>query len=88
MPCSIRFVAVRPNTGTRVVLAMGGAEFSYGSSLATHSIAGTFCAAAAAKRRLDLELCDVGDDADRQRLAPVAHRDLVARERRHVDAGP
>jgi 2-methylcitrate dehydratase PrpD len=29
-------------------MAMGGAEFSYESSLATHSIAGTFCAAAAA----------------------------------------
>src|SRR5499427_7602456 len=34
--------------GTRVVMAMGGAAFSYSSSLATHSIAGTFCAAAAA----------------------------------------
>src|SRR5438128_313054 len=34
--------------GTRVVMAMGGAAFSYESSLATHSIAGTFCAAAAA----------------------------------------
>ena len=34
--------------GTRLVMAMGGAEFSYASSLSTHSIAGTFGAAAAA----------------------------------------
>jgi 2-methylcitrate dehydratase PrpD len=34
--------------GTRVVMAMGGAAFSYESSLSTHSIAGTFGAAAAA----------------------------------------
>src|SRR3954470_10187694 len=34
--------------GTRVVIAMGGAVFSYESSLSTHSIAGTFGAAAAA----------------------------------------
>ena len=33
---------------TRVVVAMGGFEFSYESSLATHGIAGTFCASAAA----------------------------------------
>jgi 2-methylcitrate dehydratase PrpD len=34
--------------GPRVVMAMGGAAFSYESSLATHSISGTFGAAAAA----------------------------------------
>jgi len=44
----LRAVALGYDIGTRVVMAMGGAQFSYESSLATHSIAGTFCAAAAA----------------------------------------
>ncbi|WP_427911385.1 MmgE/PrpD family protein [Ramlibacter sp. MMS24-I3-19] len=44
----LRAVALGYDIGTRVVLAMGGAEFSYSSSLATHSIAGNFGAAAAA----------------------------------------
>jgi 2-methylcitrate dehydratase PrpD len=48
--------------GIRVVLAMGGASFSYGSSLSTHSIAGTFCAAAAAA-------CAAGLDAQQMRWA-------------------
>src|SRR5437763_5980276 len=44
----LRAVALGYDVGTRVVMAMGGAAFSYESSLATHGIAGTFCAAAAA----------------------------------------
>ena len=44
----LRAVTLGYDVGTRVVLAMGGFEFSYESSLATHSIAGTFGAAAAA----------------------------------------
>jgi 2-methylcitrate dehydratase PrpD len=44
----LRAVTLGYDIGTRVVLAMGGFEFSYESSLATHSIAGTFGAAAAA----------------------------------------
>src|SRR5438093_3320598 len=44
----LRAVTLGYDIGTRVVLALGGAEFSYDSSLATHSIAGTFGAAAAA----------------------------------------
>jgi 2-methylcitrate dehydratase PrpD len=44
----LRAIALGYDVGTRVVLAMGGAAFSYTSSLATHSIAGNFCAAAAA----------------------------------------
>ena len=44
----LRAVALGYDVGTRVVMAMGGAEFSYTSSLATHSIAGNFGAAAAA----------------------------------------
>ena len=48
--------------GTRVVMAMGGAAFSYESSLATHSIAGTFGAAAAAA-------CAAGLDARQMRWA-------------------
>jgi 2-methylcitrate dehydratase PrpD len=47
-PRFLRAVTLGYDVGTRVVMAMGGAEFSYQSSLATHSIAGTFCAAAAA----------------------------------------
>ncbi len=47
-PRFLRAVTLGYDVGTRVVMAMGGAEFSYESSLATHGIAGTFCAAAAA----------------------------------------
>jgi 2-methylcitrate dehydratase PrpD len=48
--------------GTCVVMAMGGAAFSYESSLSTHSIAGTFGAAAAA-------VCAAGLDARQIRWA-------------------
>jgi 2-methylcitrate dehydratase PrpD len=41
-------VALGYDVGTRVLMAMGGAEFSYESSLSTHSIGGNFGAAAAA----------------------------------------
>src|SRR5262245_14277150 len=44
----LRAVTLGYDVGTRVVLAMDGAEFSYDSSLATHSIVGTFGASAAA----------------------------------------
>src|SRR5882757_1041884 len=43
-----RPVTLGYDIGTRVVMSMGGAAFSYESSHATHSIAGNFCAAAAA----------------------------------------
>src|SRR5262250_3155569 len=58
----LRAVALGYDVGTRVVLAMGGAEFSYGSSVSTHSIAGTFGAAAAAA-------CAAGLDARQMRCA-------------------
>jgi 2-methylcitrate dehydratase PrpD len=44
----LRAVALGYDVGTRIVMAMGGAEFSYESSISTHSIAGTFGAGAAA----------------------------------------
>src|SRR5215510_10834120 len=44
----LRAVTLGYDVGTRVIMAMGGFAFSTESSLATHSIAGTFCAAAAA----------------------------------------
>src|SRR4051794_6917105 len=44
----LRAVTLGYDIGTRVVMAMGGAAFSYESSLATHSIAGNFCATASA----------------------------------------
>jgi 2-methylcitrate dehydratase PrpD len=44
----LRAVTLGYDVGTRVVMAMGGAAFSYESSLSTHSISGTFGAAAAA----------------------------------------
>ena len=44
----LRAVTLGYDIGTRVVMAMGGFEFSYESSLSTHSIAGTFGAGAAA----------------------------------------
>jgi 2-methylcitrate dehydratase PrpD len=56
----LRAVTLGYDIGTRVVLAMGDANFSYESSLATHSIAGTFGAAAAAA-------CSVGLDARQMR---------------------
>jgi 2-methylcitrate dehydratase PrpD len=58
----LRAVTLGYDVGTRVVMAMGGAEFSYESSLSTHSIAGTFCAAAAAA-------CAAGLDARQMRWA-------------------
>ena len=58
----LRAVTLAYDVGTRVVLAMGGAEFSYQSSFATHSIAGTFGAAAAAA-------CAAGLDARQMRWA-------------------
>src|SRR5499425_832709 len=58
----LRAVTLGYDIGTRVVLAMGGADFSYQSSLATHSIAGTFGAAAAAA-------CAAGLDARQMRWA-------------------
>jgi 2-methylcitrate dehydratase PrpD len=58
----LRAVTLGYDIGTRVVMAMGGAEFSYASSLSTHSIAGTFGAAAAAA-------CAAGLDARQMRWA-------------------
>jgi len=58
----LRAVTLGYDIGTCVVLALGGAEFSYESSLATHSIAGTFGAAAAAA-------CAAGLDARQMRWA-------------------
>ncbi len=58
----LRAVALGYDIGTRVVMAMGGAAFSYESSFATHSIAGTFGAAAAAS-------CAAGLDAKQMRWA-------------------
>ena len=44
----LRAVTLAYDVGTRVVMAMGGFELSYESSISTHRIAGTFGAAAAA----------------------------------------
>lgn len=51
----LRAVTLGYDIGPRVVMAMGGAAFSYDSSLSTHSIAGTFGAAAAAACAAGLE---------------------------------
>ncbi|MCP3446547.1 MmgE/PrpD family protein [Bradyrhizobium sp. CCGUVB14] len=56
----LRAVTLGYDVGTRVVVAMGGADFSYDSLLSTHSISGTFCASAAAA-------CVAGFDAQRMR---------------------
>ncbi|HXJ00221.1 MAG TPA: MmgE/PrpD family protein [Micropepsaceae bacterium] len=58
----LRAVTLGYDVGTRVVMAMSGAAFSYESSLATHSIAGTFGASAAAS-------CVAGLDARQMRWA-------------------
>ena len=44
----LRAVTLGYDVGTRVLMAMGGFELSYESSLSTHSMAGTFGSAAAA----------------------------------------
>src|SRR5438132_1807511 len=58
----LRSVTLGYDVGTRVVMAMSGAAFSYESSLATHSIAGTFGASASAS-------CVAGLDARQMRWA-------------------
>jgi 2-methylcitrate dehydratase PrpD len=58
----LRAVALGYDIGPRVINAMGGAGFSYDSSLSTHSIAGTCGAAAAA-------CCVAGLDARQMRWA-------------------
>src|SRR6266581_5930355 len=58
----LRAMTLGYDVGTRVVMAMNGAAFSYESSLATHSIAGTFGASAAAS-------CAAGLDARQMRWA-------------------
>jgi 2-methylcitrate dehydratase PrpD len=56
----LRSVVLGYDVGPRVVMAMSGAAFSYESSFATHSIAGTFGSAAAAS-------CVAGLDARQMR---------------------
>jgi 2-methylcitrate dehydratase PrpD len=56
----LRAVTLGYDIGPRVLMAMGGAAFSYDSGLATHSIAGTFGAAASAG-------CAAGLDARQMR---------------------
>ena len=51
----LRAVTLGYDVGTRVVMAMGGADYSYSSSHATHSISGTFCATAAAASAAGLD---------------------------------
>jgi 2-methylcitrate dehydratase PrpD len=58
----LRAVTLGYDVGTRVVMAMSGAAFSYESNLATHSIAGTFGASAAAS-------CAAGLNARQMRWA-------------------
>jgi 2-methylcitrate dehydratase PrpD len=58
----LRAVALGYDVGTRVVMAMGGADLSYESAISTHSFAGTFGATAAAA-------CIAGLDAQHMRWA-------------------
>ncbi|MBV8838844.1 MAG: MmgE/PrpD family protein [Alphaproteobacteria bacterium] len=57
----LRAIALGYDVGPRIVLAMGGANFSYESALSTHSIAGTFGSAAAAA-------CVAGHDGQKMRF--------------------
>ncbi|HEX8168169.1 MAG TPA: MmgE/PrpD family protein [Beijerinckiaceae bacterium] len=57
----LRAVTLGYDIGARVVMAMGGAAFSYASSISTHAVAGNFGAAAAAA-------CAAGLDARRMRF--------------------
>jgi 2-methylcitrate dehydratase PrpD len=87
----LRAVTLGYDVGTRVVMAMGGAEFSYESSLATHSIAGTFCAAAAAACAAGLnarQMCWALDYAAQQSSGIVAwRRDIDHIEKAFVFGG-
>ena len=69
----LRAVTLGYDIGTRLVMAMGDDNFSYESSLATHSIAGTFGAAAAAA-------CAAGLDATPDALVARLHRAAVLRQ--------
>src|ERR1700757_5053735 len=73
----LRAITLGYDVGPRVVMAMGGAAFSYDSSLATHSIAGTFGATAAAACAAGLDARQmrwVLDYASQQSLGIVAWR--------------
>jgi 2-methylcitrate dehydratase PrpD len=82
----LRAIALGYDVGTRVVMAMGGAEFSYTSSLATHSIAGNFGSAAAAACVAGLhaqQMRWVLDYASQQSSGIVAWR----RDTDHIEKG-
>lgn len=87
----LRAVTLGYDVGTRVVIAMGGAEFSYDSSLSTHSIAGTFCAAAAAACAASLDerqMCWVLDYAAQQSSGILTwRRDVDHTEKAFVFGG-
>jgi 2-methylcitrate dehydratase PrpD len=87
----LRAVTLGYDIGTRVVMAMGGAAFSYQSSLATHSIAGTFGAAAAAASAAGLDARQVRwllDYAAQQSSGIIAwRRDTDHIEKAFVFAG-
>ncbi|HMK79554.1 MAG TPA: MmgE/PrpD family protein [Xanthobacteraceae bacterium] len=57
----LRAVALGYDVGPRIVMAMGGAEFSYENLLSTHSVAGSLGSAAAAA-------CVAGHDARKMRF--------------------
>jgi hypothetical protein len=79
----LRSVTLGYDVGTRVVMAMSGAAFSYESNLATHSIAGTFGAAAAAACAARPR-CPPDALGPRLRGAAILrHRRLAARHRPH-----
>jgi 2-methylcitrate dehydratase PrpD len=87
----LRAVTLGYDIGTRVVMAMGGAGFSYESSLSTHSIAGTFGAAAAAASTASLDtrqMCWALDYAAQQSSGIIAwRRDTDHIEKAFVFAG-
>jgi 2-methylcitrate dehydratase PrpD len=87
----LRAVTLGYDIGTRLVMAMGGAAFSYDSSLATHSIAGTFGATAAAACAASLDarqMCWALDYAAQQSSGIIAwRRDTDHIEKAFVFAG-
>jgi 2-methylcitrate dehydratase PrpD len=87
----LRAVTLGYDVGTRVIMAMGGAAFSYETSLATHSIAGNFGAAAAAACSADLDARQMRwllDYAAQQSSGIVAwRRDTDHIEKAFVSAG-
>ena len=79
----MRAVALGYDIGTRVTMTLGGVKFRTESHRSTHSIAGTFGAAAAAGCVARLNAQQMRWLLDYAAAAGLRHRGLAARHRSH-----